>query len=101
MEPRIRTVLERIGETETLDRLSKPIKQAVDAAITPGTVKDTLAGTWLGHPLHPVLTDIPIGAWSSAFFLDYLGGKKARSASDALIGIGILSAIPTAVSGLA
>jgi nitrite reductase/ring-hydroxylating ferredoxin subunit/uncharacterized membrane protein len=100
MEPRIRNVVDRIGELDVLDGVSKVVKKTFDSAVRPGAVKDALAGTWLGHPLHPVLTDIPIGAWSSSWLLDVVGGKRARPASDTLLAIGILSAVPTAVSGL-
>jgi nitrite reductase/ring-hydroxylating ferredoxin subunit/uncharacterized membrane protein len=67
--------------------------------IGPGPVKDLLSGTWLGHPLHPVLTDIPIGAWTSAFFLDVVGGERAADAARTLVGLGVIAAVPTAVSG--
>ena len=40
-----------------------------------GPVKDALSGTWLGHALHPLLTDLPIGTWTSAVLLDWLGGQ--------------------------
>ena len=100
MEPRVRNVVDVIGELKVLDRVGKVVGDTFDRFVSAGTVKDALAGTWLGHPLHPVLTDLPIGAWSSSFLLDILGGKNARPASDALIGIGIVSAVPTAVSGL-
>src|SRR5437899_1921120 len=100
MEPRIRHVVEQIGEIDALDWVARPLKKTFDRAVKPGTAKDLFAGTWLGHPLHPVLTDIPIGAWSSSVLLDYLGGKRARPAADALLGIGIVSALPTAWSGL-
>ena len=33
-------------------------------------VKNFLHGTWLGHPLHPVMTDIPLGAWTATLLLD-------------------------------
>ena len=32
--------------------------------------KNALHGVWLGHPLHPVFTDLPIGAWTTALALD-------------------------------
>ena len=64
-------------------------------------VKDALSGTWLGHPVHPMLTDLPIGFWTSALVLDVVGGKKSRRAAQRLIAFGILSAIPTAVTGAA
>jgi nitrite reductase/ring-hydroxylating ferredoxin subunit len=100
MEGRIRLVADRIGSIEGLDAVAKPLKKAFDNVVKAGPVKDTLAGTWMGHPLHPALTDVPIGAWSSSFILDWIGGKKARPAADALLGVGIVTAIPTAVSGL-
>jgi len=64
-------------------------------------VKDALHGTWLGHPLHPSLTDLPIGFWTSAFVLDLIGGRRSQRAADALVGLGVLSALPTAAAGAA
>ncbi|HUP72015.1 MAG TPA: DUF2231 domain-containing protein [Acidimicrobiales bacterium] len=58
-------------------------------------------GEWLGHPVHPALTDLPIGFWTSAFMLDFLGGEGADSSARRLIGWGNLAAIPTALAGLA
>jgi nitrite reductase/ring-hydroxylating ferredoxin subunit/uncharacterized membrane protein len=63
-------------------------------------VKDTLSGTPLGHALHPLLTDLPIGTWTSAALLDLVGGRAARPASRRLIAAGLLAAVPTAASGL-
>ncbi|MFN2543813.1 MAG: Rieske 2Fe-2S domain-containing protein [Actinomycetota bacterium] len=100
IEPLLRDAMHRIAETEALDGLSKAVKKAFDGVVKGGDVKDLLAGTWLGHPLHPALTDVPLGVWTSSWILDIVGGRKARTASDALLGIGILSAVPTALSGL-
>jgi uncharacterized membrane protein len=55
----------------------------------------------LGHRLHPVLTDLPLGCWTSATLIDVLGGKAGRSASTRLIAVGLLAAGPTAYAGLA
>lgn len=66
-----------------------------------GAAKDALSGRWLGHPLHPMLTDVPIGAWTSSLLLDALGGRQSRGAADRLIAIGIVAAVPTAASGIA
>src|SRR5205823_5296568 len=71
-----RSLLERIGQLRALDPAGTALGKAVDGAVKPGTLKDLLAGTWLGHPLHPVLTDLPIGFWSSSFALDVFGGKE-------------------------
>jgi nitrite reductase/ring-hydroxylating ferredoxin subunit/uncharacterized membrane protein len=59
-----------------------------------------LSGTWLGHPLHPALTDLVVGAWSSSLVLDAFGGKAGRASADRLVGVGIAAAVPTALAGL-
>ncbi len=66
-------------------------------------IKDALHGVWLGHPLHPALTDLPLGAWSVSFLLDLagLGGSKAaRRGADISLGIGIVGAVASALTGL-
>lgn len=83
-----------------LDRTGKALTNLFARFVRPGGLKDLLAGTWLGHPLHPVLTDIPIGAWTGAMALDVFGGERSRGASDALVGLGVAGALPTAVTGL-
>ena len=53
-------------------------------------IKNFLHGTWLGHPLHPVITDVPIGAWTAAAVLDGLelaGNNKYKASADAAIGL--------------
>jgi hypothetical protein len=40
-------------------------------------VRNLLSGTDLGHPLHPMLTDLPIGAWVMSALLDAAGGPAA------------------------
>jgi nitrite reductase/ring-hydroxylating ferredoxin subunit len=81
--------------------VSDPIGDAVRAALARQPLKDLLSGTWLGHPLHPLLTDLPIGFWTSAFTLDLLGGRHSRRAATRLVAWGVLTAIPTAASGAA
>ncbi|MDQ3898489.1 MAG: Rieske 2Fe-2S domain-containing protein [Actinomycetota bacterium] len=94
-------LVERVATTESVDQVGKPVSTAVAKGLGGNrTLKDALSGTWLGHPLHPMLTDIPIGSWTSAFVLDLVGGERGHQAADMLIGIGILSALPTAAAGL-
>jgi nitrite reductase/ring-hydroxylating ferredoxin subunit/uncharacterized membrane protein len=67
-------------------------------------LKELLHGTFLGHPLHPPLTDIPIGAWSVAAVCDALelcGVTRYRDTADVAIAIGALGAVGAAVTGLA
>lgn len=93
-------LVERLGRTDTLDAVAKPLSRKVAAAVRHRPIKDLLSGSWLGHPLHPMLTDVPIGAWVSALGLDLVGGRRGEQAADRLIVLGVVAAIPTAVSGL-
>lgn len=86
-----------VEEARILDRPGD-LGQAVTSRLGPGPVKDALSGTWIGHPLHPVLVTVPIGAFSGAVLLDLFGteGIAARR----LIAVGLVSAVPTAAAGL-
>jgi nitrite reductase/ring-hydroxylating ferredoxin subunit/uncharacterized membrane protein len=95
------TIAEQIERLEGLDSLSEPLQKAVRAAVPPQSdLKDLLSGTWLGHPLHPPLTDLVIGTWTSALLLDLLGDERTEAAADRLVAAGILAAVPTAAAGL-
>jgi nitrite reductase/ring-hydroxylating ferredoxin subunit/uncharacterized membrane protein len=96
----LRELVHRLATAEGLDRLGKPAASAVAKVVGRDPIKSLLSGTWIGHPLHPMLTDLPIGFWTSAWVLDVVGGKRSRPAAQRLIGLGILSAVPTAASGL-
>jgi nitrite reductase/ring-hydroxylating ferredoxin subunit/uncharacterized membrane protein len=97
--PRARTLIETVASLSALDGPSAALAKQIRAILKPGPVKDAVSGTWLGHPLHPPLTDVPIGTWTSATLLDLLGGKASRPAAQRLIGLGLLAAGPTAWSG--
>jgi nitrite reductase/ring-hydroxylating ferredoxin subunit/uncharacterized membrane protein len=96
-----RTLAERLEAIDALDPLAERVGQAVGRVVPRGGLKDALHGVWLGHPLHPLLTDLPIGFWTSAFVLDLVGGRRSRPAADLLVGLGVASALPTAVAGVA
>src|SRR5213080_4515645 len=76
-------LIKTIEQQETLDRLSEQIQPLIrDSFNSVGPagreVRNFLHGTWLGHPLHPVLTDVPLGAWTVALALDALDGISGR-----------------------
>jgi len=98
--PALHGVAERLGELEQLDAVGESLASAVKQVLPAGPAKDLLSGTWLGHALHPLLTDVPIGTWTSAMLLDLLGGEDAEDGADRLVGIGILASLPTIASGL-
>jgi nitrite reductase/ring-hydroxylating ferredoxin subunit/uncharacterized membrane protein len=94
-------VADRIAQLEFLDAVSEPLQAAVRRVVPQESgLKDLLSGTWLGHPLHPPLTDVVIGTWTSALLLDLIGGKRGEAAADQLVAAGILAAVPTASAGL-
>jgi nitrite reductase/ring-hydroxylating ferredoxin subunit/uncharacterized membrane protein len=98
-KPRASELADQIAAIAPLDSVAEPIASLVRDVLPGGTVKDALSGTWLGHALHPVMQLAPLGTWMSAVLLDLVGGEDAESASDTLIGAGLLAAAPTFVSG--
>ena len=97
----VRVQVERLDWSPALDRPVEILGKVAGKLLPQGTVKDILHGTWLGHPLHPLLTDLPIGCWTNAMLLDIVGGRRGQPAADLLVGAGVLLALPTAASGLA
>lgn len=88
-----------LGENEALDPLANGLLDVAQRAIRPGRLRDALSGSFLGHALHPLMTDLPIGSWTSALVLDVAGGRGTEKAARRLIGTGILASLPTAATG--
>jgi nitrite reductase/ring-hydroxylating ferredoxin subunit/uncharacterized membrane protein len=86
----------RIEETQRLDEVDNTLSSAIGRLLEPAAVRTLLSGTPLGHPLHPVLVALPIGAWSAALYCDAVGDHRA---AQRLIGFGSVAAVPTAVAG--
>ena len=96
--------IERLDWLEPLaDRLQRAVVFAYQAGGATGRrIRDFLHGTWLGHPLHPVLTDVPLGAWTVATVLDLSGKSNGHQdrAVDAAIGVGLAGAVGAALTGI-
>jgi nitrite reductase/ring-hydroxylating ferredoxin subunit/uncharacterized membrane protein len=90
-------VVDRLENAGHLDPVVSAVRKVVRAAIRKQSVRDALHGVWLGHPLHPPLTDIPIGTWTAAAILDALPGTG--SASSTLIAAGCVGYVPTILAG--
>ena len=58
-----------------------------------------MTGSWLGHAAAPPADRLPIGSWTSAMLLDWLGGEDAQPGADRLIAVGLAAAAPTFASG--
>lgn len=92
---------------EGLDHVAEPLSKAVRGAYAAAgpagaRAKNMLHGVWLGHPLHPVFTDVPLGAWTTALALDTAanGDRGMRRAATFAIGVGLAGAAGAAVTGL-
>src|SRR5690242_3930991 len=92
-------ILDRVADVPKFDKVIEPARKAVVSVVRAEVVKDFLYGTWLGHPLHPVLVQVPIGAWTSAGLLDAV--PPMRPAATLLIGTGMAAAVPAALAGAA
>lgn len=99
-----------IERQEWLEPAGDTLQRGVSSAFNAGgpvghRISDFLNGTWLGHPLHPVVTDIPIGAWTVVLALDgvQMLTKTRRFApgADAALTIGVAGALASAASGIA
>lgn len=98
---RLSRLLERVTTTIERSAALDPPAEALDSVVSrlrAGTVKDVLSGVAVGHPLHPALVAVPIGAFSSALFLDLFGDSDA--AAQRLVGLGLLSSVPAGLAGL-
>jgi nitrite reductase/ring-hydroxylating ferredoxin subunit/uncharacterized membrane protein len=95
LEPAVRA----IESAKFIDPVAKAAASSARAILS-GPLKDVLSGTWLGHAVHPSLTDLVIGSFTSASLLDLLGGDELARASERLIGVGIAAYAPTALTGL-
>ena len=92
--------MQLLSRLERDSRLDKAVAAGQRAArlIRPGQVRDGLHGVWLGHPLHPVLVQVPVGAWLSASIVDLLGDDRSARR---LTAAGLAAAVPAAVAGAA
>jgi nitrite reductase/ring-hydroxylating ferredoxin subunit/uncharacterized membrane protein len=101
---------EALETAEGIGKVGRQVSHGIHHAVMAGgeparQIADVLHGTWLGHPLHVVLTDVTVGAWTMGVVFDGIGAltdsNACRKMGDALTIAGTISAVPTALSGLA
>lgn len=84
-----------------LDALARKVDSITAMVVPPpGRLHDELRGRSLGHPVHAVLTDLPLGLWTGTVLLDLTRPPGHRAAARRLLGVGVLAAVPTALTGL-
>lgn len=89
----------KLESASFLDPAAKKLRKVANSVLRQRDLADLLHGVPFGHPVHPVLVQIPIGAWTSASVLDLLPGQEKASA--VLVGTGIAAALPAVASGYA
>src|SRR5579864_8663484 len=99
--------LKRLLKQQTwLDSLGDPLQKFVSSQFTNvgetgKEIKDLLNGTWLGHPLHPVITDVPIGAWICTFVFDTVASATGDEGMDRAANVTLATGLATALGAAA
>lgn len=101
MNSAIHSLTDRLANLPWLDSAAAVLQRTYEPLLGqngPRELKDALYGTWLGHPLHPAMTDIPIGCWTSSIVLDLAGMERG---ADITLKAGTIGALGAAVTGAA
>lgn len=77
----MRALLTKLEQASALDRVGDRLQRVVQGILRPQRVRDLLHGVWLGHPLHPALVQVPVGAWMSAAMVDLMLPDQRRAAT--------------------
>lgn len=110
MTQQVQRLVDTLGRQEWLQPVDTVLSKAVTGAFkaagpSGGKIKDFLNGVWLGHPLHPMLTDVPTGAWTTACVMDAMeivtGDEAFGLGADGAVAVGLAGAVGSALSGLA
>lgn len=99
--PAIVSWTKRLEDATALDAPVQTIEPYIKKVFGTGARGAVLRGDWLGHAVHPILTDLVVGTWTSASVLDWFGGEESASSAQKLIGAGLLGVAPTAWTGWA
>lgn len=105
--------MDKLGDLISRQQWLEPVERTLGAVAGVLFLKDVrlgeklrnfLHGTWFGHPLHPAITDIPLGAWTAAAVLDVYeistGDDSLADGADLAVSVGLLGAAGAALTGL-
>jgi len=94
-------LMKRLESERRLDALIARVAPVVDRVVAKPEVRDALQGRWLGHAIHPLLTDLPLGLWTGANVLDLMPVPGSRQSAQRLLALGLASAPVVVVTGWA
>ncbi|MCE0486043.1 hypothetical protein [Ornithinimicrobium sediminis] len=89
----------RIEQAEALDPMVDRAAPLAGRLVALEPVRRFMDGDTTGVPAHTIATDVPFGAWFMAQFLDLYDDEPSRVAARRLVGLGIVSALPTGLTG--
>ncbi|MET8945842.1 Rieske (2Fe-2S) protein [Streptomyces sp. NPDC004542] len=89
-------LLDRLERARWADPVIEPLRSGV-RSLPLGRARDMLHGRWLGHPVHPLMVQVPVGSWLSAAVLDTWPGHSREAG--VLVGVGLAAAAPSALAG--
>ena len=96
-----RRLMGKLERAESLDGAVRAISPLAQRLVANGRLRSVLHGDATGLPLHVILTDVPFGAWFMAQYLDLFPDEGSQRAATRLVGLGVVAAAPTALSGWA
>ena len=99
LQAAVQALTKVIERAAGLDGLAGSVSKLLDPLIRPPLVRKLLSGTWWGHRLHPAAVTVPIGAWTGAATLDLLGDERGEYGADAMVTLGLVASLPSALSG--
>ncbi|MFE2708234.1 Rieske 2Fe-2S domain-containing protein [Streptomyces mirabilis] len=88
--------LDAVATATELDAVTGPARALVKG-LPLGGLRGVLHGRPLGHPLHPTLVQLPVGAWLSAAALDLT--PRCERPARLLVALGVIAAAPAAMTG--
>jgi uncharacterized membrane protein len=94
-------LLSRLERTTALDGVIRKVEPVARRLVAREPVRRVLHGDSTGVPLHLIVRDLPYGAWTMAQFLDLFSDAGSRRAARRLVGFGVITAVPTAITGWA
>jgi uncharacterized membrane protein len=94
-------LMKRLEGSRAVDPLIAKVAPVVDRVMAPPGARSALLGRWLGHAIHPLLTDLPLGLWTATNVLDLWPVQGSRPCAQRLLALGLLSVPPVVVTGLA
>lgn len=92
-------ILSSVEDVSALDAPAQASARVAGRLIDRAHLGRLLRGSWLGHPVHPLLITVPIGTWMTSVVFDVV--FKDPTAARRLLAVGLAATPPTILAGWA